>query len=852
MLMVEPTLHNVLTGNAILLTPNTRLARSLLENYNNTQTTNAWVAPAIYSLEQWTHQLYQQLANAVECTPPVLLTELEEQLLWQQLIQQEISECFNVQGLADKIIQAKQFCDNWRVALTPSLFLMNEDTTFFYTLISAFKSKHPNVITSSELFLFLLEQLQTTNVPLPDKIILAFFEDITPAFQALLDHLSTTKHVTISTYDSRLSPNQITRLEFGAQHEEYLSAIHWADNELRQGKSSIGIVVPELRANQQTLLRYLKQGLPKGSYNMSLGKPLSDYPLVRNALQLLRLSPYVITLAQLHMLFHSHYLHHAQAEAQLRAQLYQSLQKHNEASFSTQECLRQLAVSSLGSALAQFYEKLSLKKVTLAMWKEAFEQALELLGFPGEPTLSSVEYQTYHKFKHVLAQFASLFDLQTTYTKENALTLLEWVLSKTQFQPKASQPAPIQVLGLYEALGLHFDSLWIMSVNEKQFPPPIEPTPFIPMELQRKYQLPFSSPEREYELSKAQLERLLTSAHAVTVSHTTHVDSVVVLASCFTQSYPLSSYPNVLNESRLEDACIEAYAPKLQHPLMHQEKVKGGTFLVKEQAQCPFRAFSKYRLKINEPVVPSEGLDPMTRGTLTHKLLEHFWLNVKTQEQLLELDSAKQLLPLIDTLIHDVLAPIKKEKRHTFTPIYTTMEHQRLSTLLLKFLELEKARPPFKVIHIETEQNYVIEGLDLKLRVDRVDELENGDWAVIDYKTGLTSVASWFDERLSEPQLPIYALTEANIKSLIYAQLQAKNISYKGITANEVQIPGVQLIEKKFKVAWLSQLSTWQEQLTLLVQEFMEGQIHPQPLSPTLCMRCCYSAMCAKHRFTPL
>lgn len=44
------------------------------------------------------------------------------------------------------------------------------------------------------------------------------------------------------------------------------------------------------------------------------------------------------------------------------------------------------------------------------------------------------------------------------------------------------------------------------------------------------------------------------------------------------------------------------------------------------------------------------------------------------------------------------------------------------------------------------------------MSVDRVDQLEDGRRIIIDYKTGAAiDTKNWASERLSEPQLPIYA-----------------------------------------------------------------------------------------------
>ena len=75
-----------------------------------------------------------------------------------------------------------------------------------------------------------------------------------------------------------------------------------------------------------------------------------------------------------------------------------------------------------------------------------------------------------------------------------------------------------------------------------------------------------------------------------------------------------------------------------------------------------------------------------------------------------------------------------------------------------EWLALEKKRPPFQVIEQETERSLELSGLRLRLKIDRIDQLEDGGQLLIDYKTGMTSIQDWLTERLRQPQLPLYAL----------------------------------------------------------------------------------------------
>ena len=52
--------------------------------------------------------------------------------------------------------------------------------------------------------------------------------------------------------------------------------------------------------------------------------------------------------------------------------------------------------------------------------------------------------------------------------------------------------------------------------------------------------------------------------------------------------------------------------------------------------------------------------------------------------------------------------------------------------------------PPFEVVAREEDRTASLGGLELRLRLDRVDRLRGGDEMLIDYKSGASSLADWF------------------------------------------------------------------------------------------------------------
>ena len=83
----------------------------------------------------------------------------------------------------------------------------------------------------------------------------------------------------------------------------------------------------------------------------------------------------------------------------------------------------------------------------------------------------------------------------------------------------ADEHAPVQILGVLEAAGATFDHLWVAGLEDRAWPAPPRPNPFLPLPLQQRLRLPHSSAERELHYARRVLKRLLESAPDVVASY---------------------------------------------------------------------------------------------------------------------------------------------------------------------------------------------------------------------------------------------------------------------------------------------------------------------------------------------
>jgi RecB family exonuclease len=178
------------------------------------------------------------------------------------------------------------------------------------------------------------------------------------------------------------------------------------------------------------------------------------------------------------------------------------------------------------------------------------------------------------------------------------------------------------------------------------------------------------------------------------------------------------------------------------------------------------------------------------------------------------------------------------------------LETQRLTQLLREWLPLERQRLPFRVVARETSASVQLAGLELALRVDRIDQLEDGSSVIIDYKSGAAAVADWLGSRPAKPQLPLYGLAaDGPLTGLAFATVRERACQFSGLARAEVG-PGIhtdietQTRRRMPSPDWPALLTAWQQVMEGLAAAFAGGEAAVDPLSASSCSHCGLQALC--------
>jgi ATP-dependent helicase/nuclease subunit B len=208
--------------------------------------------------------------------------------------------------------------------------------------------------------------------------------------------------------------------------------------------------------------------------------------------------------------------------------------------------------------------------------------------------------------------------------------------------------------------------------------------------------------------------------------------------------------------------------------------------------------------------------------------LAHF---LSTQQALLDQQASGELSSLIEQRVNERAGHYLAD-----WPLgLRLLEIKRTRTVITSWLAFEATRPPFRVVECEQSHQLVLGALgrlSLKVSLDRLDELPDGQRLLIDYKTGKhvpDPSKDWTGARLKNVQLLAYGqvLSEAGEPpaALLWGQLHAGEVKVRGLAQSQIEINGVAVLSEQAwaSVDWVTQLQQWRDRLMGLGESFIRG-----------------------------
>ncbi len=661
--------------------------------------------------------------------------------------------------------------------------------------------------------------------------------------------------------------------------EELELAASWCRSRLAKAPGDrLLVVVPDLAACRGEAVRTFEHALaPRAALNgeeagcvvVEGGEALAGYPLVRHGLATLRFLTGALGLEELSAWLRASFWR-APAEAQ-RARLDIWLRHVLGIEATPRQLVQALrgAPAGLGAAASELAGSLEAAARALEpmdeagpirRWTQGFERALAALGWPGARPLTSAEQQTKVRFAELLAELVAAGGALGALEGPQAVRTLHSLAARTSFAPQSGDAA-VTLTGALSDPIVRYDGIWIAGLHAEAWPPPAMPNPFIPLSAQISAGVPGSTAAGNLDRARGLLDRWRHAAPELILSSPAHLDDLDCLVSPLVAELPgieawTPSERPVSPAQRIRATRrIEAFVDDRGLPWPAGAPLPAGTRALDYQSRCPFRAYAELRLSCVPLEAPRPGLDPRERGRLMHRALEHLWRELGGSERLQRESLGGGLGRLIDECVARAAGESPAAPLTPAAEAGRRRELRRIARLLLDLAALEGERPPFRVRALELTRSLTLAGARLDLRIDRIDELDDGTRIILDYKTGKPAALDWLSDRLSDPQLLVYLLaTGGHVGALAAVHLTAAGIAYRGMADRPGRLPRVPGIASVLRVpseagdapaaaAWRDQVRRWGTLLERLARDFLSGSAAVDPVE-SACRICHLQTFC--------
>lgn len=625
-----------------------------------------------------------------------------------------------------------------------------------------------------------------------------------------------------------------------------------------------GLIVPDLAAQRGAIERALAAALQpelelpaagrERAFDLAGGEPLAARPVVEAALDAIHaalgLADWTVATRLLRCVQLAGGFAERDARSRLDVALRESGCAYPVAPASLAAAARRAAATRFADALTSAAARLAgPARRGAAEWAESFGGCLAAWGWPGEAALDTSAWQSASRLRELLHEFASLSAVAPGLDAREALAQFR-ELASAPFQAESGEPA-VFVLDAWEDPGLAFDSLWVSGLTASAWPRPVAVDPLLPIEAQRRLGIPHATAQDCLADGRAVIACWRAWAGALVLSWPRRENDTDVDGSPLVPAELRSLPPPqpILTRERLWRAAAELEPlGEDRAPPLAAGRAHGGARVLELQSQCPFRAFAQLRLHAMPLEEPQPGIDRRVRGLVLHRALERLWSELGSQHALLELgeeDCHRRVTAAIERAIADAAPPGTGERA-------LRLEREWQQRAIRNLLALERSRPPFTVVETERAMTGRIGGLELALRVDRVDDA-GGALLVVDYKTGAVRGTPWRGARMDAPQLPLYAaLHPRRPAGIAIAEVGAARARFIGVGDDGAGIEGV-AAAKDFKLTedresgfgWRQVTEHWWAWLDRLARDHADGRADVDPkLGGNTCRRCHLGALC--------
>ena len=875
--LTQPELFALLAAGQTVVVPHPYAAnilrsrwqqhRAATQGDNDTGSVHAW--------QEWTSSLWSTLQlEGVE--ERVLLNRVQEERLWSVIMTPRSAG--NATPPAAVEIRVELARSGLRLAASYNAvdrLRSAADSTnarTFASWIDAFRDicNRQNLLAPAFLDHFLARHLRARNLTAPHVLHLVGFDCLTPARNDLVDALQVAGCEVQLHQLRHEQAGSVAPLIISAenQREQLRFAVRWIAEQAAQGPATFALISPRIEDHRPELDRLLREclapelepvtaDLSSTPWQLAAPPKLSSATLITDALQLLRWALGPLSLNRIAQLLLSPYFgfsdpleQRARFANRLRGNLRLLRPELDLPQFEQLAATGSAARLPELQALARLLGKANLLNGSRlhADWADQIRGILNALGWPGSRSLTPTEFAAVEAWEGVLDLLSTLDLNGRRVTFEALLSQLDHEVARTALTVSAPA-APVQIAKLTDVEGLTFDHVLLLDATDTLLPAPEPIHPLLSRRMQQALHMPGSDAGRTFAQARNRVQALQersASLHFVSPANDSSgalrptrlaadlrfrpVDATDLLA-------PRPEPPPV----ELTDLEETSPLPPLPSPV-----VQGGARVLELQSACGFRAFADLRLRASEPSTLALGLNAREAGSRLHEALHLLWQELKDQATLRSMPTHERRRA-IDDAVRQALEPLARApgSERAWPRAFVDVLQQRFSNLLFRWLDLELGRAPFTTISQEQGREITVGPLQLSIRPDRVDRVQDG-LVFIDYKTKYTlSTDDWRGERPEAPQIPLYTLLAepGEVRGLAFGQLRpGDGMAWHSLYETPNLFPKA---KDNLQCDLTEEVDWWREELTRLAQAFADGDASVDPKTyPATCKYCAHQLLC--------
>ncbi len=866
--MAAATVDEWLRGGGRVIAASERAARSLTAAFHRARRREglaAWPAPYIRDWRMFVRETWQEGSQ----DDLILLNGLQERTLWAEAVAASADGAGLLEGPRHRMAALAMRAHELLCAYAPR-FLESEargawqqDAAVFSRWLSHFDDAccACSAVSEARLALELAPVLATSNSE-RQPLLLAGFDRLLPIQRQVFDAWGQW---------TELQPAAVGEASFCEAPDlqsELAACAQWCKDSLAADPNARLLVVTQNVAQRRgEIERALLRTDAAMQFEFSLGVPLSGIALARGAHLLLQWLSGPLEEREIDWLFSTRLATASYAEQHALTGFMRALRQRGRERmrWALDEFLAQQRGEELPRAwivrivqAKRVLAKASQRPQAPLAWAELVAELLQAADWLGTRRLTSAEFQALRRWQQTVDACASLgFDGRRIDWNE-FLKVLGQALDETLFAPE-SRDAQVQIVGPAESAGLTADAIWFLGASEDAWPANGSMHPLLPLNLQREVGMPHASAQLDSDLARTMTARLMAAAPEIRFSYARRSGAVEVQASRIATEFAGAPQPLASQLTRQDDSLpIAVIYGDASRVSLRAANVTGGSTILSAQSQCPFKAFASTRLEAKGWEPAQAGLTAAQRGNLLHEVLHSVWggpsAGIRTHAELVAL---RDLESFVEGHVQRVLAEeMPTAAREQMSARYLELEALRLRNLVAEWLRFEKTRVPFTVAETEVKRDVTVAGLNLRLRLDRIDRLNDETFLVIDYKTGYASPKEWELPRPEDVQLPLYAGFALNretqpVGGLVFATVRTGEECFTGRVgdAKVTLLPNLShangLVKRKFNA---EELMDWRDYIEQMARDFLDGRAEADPRKyPETCKHCELPVLCRVH-----